>query len=397
MKHEQQEQFLLSLLHEYDWLSSTEAMEQLQVKRRSLFNILNRLRDKGHVIKQSRGKLHLVSEADSYSEINKNIIRYWWILRILQENGNPMTVEEMISAYPSTLDGPVWCMDSLKTVIKEMCDYSLLKEQSDKTYWLFHAPAQIVLTDNIAEELLLNIRNFKSGTPYADTLDQLYIKIMDTCPDILILEEENKYYTQTRASSLSEAKIKSFQDFVCYPYDRYALDITYLSKKNEKILYTIKVGLLIYSEEKDRFYILGSTNEDTILLNMERICDISSTSIPNDLFRCKSYLDMAEEMFDACADPLVHVKVHFDNVYNISEKLQRLCKLRKHATLTRISEQTLLFEDDVRGLNDFANYLRRFGRSVTVIEPPELQEKIHFSVIRALERYRQLQKGDSHE
>ena len=39
------------------------------------------------------------------------------------------------------------------------------------------------------------------------------------------------------------------------------------------------------------------------------------------------------------------------------------------------------------GLGDFANYLRQFGRSVHVIEPASLKDKMNFSIDRTLSRY----------
>ena len=48
-----------------------------------------------------------------------------------------------------------------------------------------------------------------------------------------------------------------------------------------------------------------------------------------------------------------------------------------------------IYEDDIRGLNDFARFLRKFGSSVYVREPEELRKTMVFSLNRTLEKYRE--------
>ena len=50
----------------------------------------------------------------------------------------------------------------------------------------------------------------------------------------------------------------------------------------------------------------------------------------------------------------------------------------------------MIYEDTIRGLQDFAGYLRRFGRSVIVDEPADLKEKMIFSAQRTISRYEEI-------
>ena len=61
---------------------------------------------------------------------------------------------------------------------------------------------------------------------------------------------------------------------------------------------------------------------------------------------------------------------------------------RKNA-LIQVQEDKIVYIDQVSGLSDFANYLRRFGRSVRVIEPLSLKEKMRQSVALSLARYQE--------
>ena len=51
-------------------------------------------------------------------------------------------------------------------------------------------------------------------------------------------------------------------------------------------------------------------------------------------------------------------------------------------------DETFVYEDDLRGMSDFAKYLRRFGRSVKVLEPESLRKMMLDDVERLEEVYR---------
>ena len=130
------------------------------------------------------------------------------------------------------------------------------------------------------------------------------------------------------------------------------------------------------------------------ILNVMKIKNISiARGIKNDIFEPPRYLRMAEEMFQISVDPLVHVKVEFQDFGNIGLKLENLLRKRKNAKLYSCTdgkfEKGYIYEDDIRGLNDFARFLRKFGSSVYVREPEELRKTMVFSLNRTLEKYRE--------
>lgn len=397
MKPEEQELFLLSLLTEQKKVSREVVMEQLHIKRRTLFLLLERLRQKGHIIQQRQGNLFLLSQEETYPEITKDVIRYWWIIKLLQDRGGIMTEEELIRSYPSGTDSTLWCKDTLHTVLGKMCEYSLLKKEDNNTYRLFQAPLQIALSNADAEKLLIKLKDFKKGTPDSELLDHVYEKIEDACPDVFVDNTTVPYYAQTRPSSFSEEKLAAFRRFSTFPYDKYALNINYRTRSGNRRTFLFKTGLFLYSEEKGRFYIVGETDNSDIILDIEQIEGITATDVKHTLFRCNKYMDMAKEMFGISVEGKVHVKVQFDNVFNIREKLERLCETRSTAILTETSDHSLLFEDTIRGLTDFANYLRRFGRSAIVLEPETLRQLMRTSAERTLERYERITKENSHD
>ena len=165
MKPEEQELFLLSLLTEQKKVSREVVMEQLHIKRRTLFLLLERLRQKGHIIQQRQGNLFLLSQEETYPEITKDVIRYWWIIKLLQDRGGTMTEEELIRSYPPGTDSTLWCKDTLHTVLGKTYEYSLLKKEDNNTYRLFQTPLQIALSNADAEKLLIKLKDFKKELP----------------------------------------------------------------------------------------------------------------------------------------------------------------------------------------------------------------------------------------
>mgnify|MGYP003430187793 CR=1 FL=1 len=95
-------------------------------------------------------------------------------------------------------------------------------------------------------------------------------------------------------------------------------------------------------------------------------------------------------MFAISVEDPVHVKVEFDNIFAIKEKVNRLILNRPKASLTE-NGTTLCYEDEVSGLADFASYLRRYGSSCRVIEPESLKNLMKVSAQRILDAYKKLE------
>lgn len=97
-------------------------------------------------------------------------------------------------------------------------------------------------------------------------------------------------------------------------------------------------------------------------------------------------------MFSISTDFPVKVTLSFDDWDNIKDKISALCKQRPNAS-QQYDNQQIIYTDSISGLNDFANYLRQFGKAVHVLEPAELHDKLQESVKKTLDYY----KRSTHE
>ena len=85
----------------------------------------------------------------------------------------------------------------------------------------------------------------------------------------------------------------------------------------------------------------------------------------------------------------VHVKIRISNeTSNILEKIKRDTALRSQTSALYQEGKYYFYEDDILGIQDFRRWLRSYGASITVIEPPELIQDIVGSAQKALSYYK---------
>lgn len=205
-------------------------------------------------------------------------------------------------------------------------------------------------------------------------------------------------------------------------YQNDALSFKYSSSEGKET--TIKffyVGLIIYSKDKDILYILGrqtSYKQSYLICRADRIQWDSLSSANNKSFQEKlandtlfrsdlkqEFEEIKFQMFDISADKKEYIKIKLDYTTTIATEIHNLANKRKHTA--KLSYQTLvgniyynitdiptkeiiafiIYEDTIRGLGSFANYIRKFGDHVTVLENNSLKKQLLHSASRVLDNY----------
>ena len=93
---------------------------------------------------------------------------------------------------------------------------------------------------------------------------------------------------------------------------------------------------------------------------------------------------------------MYHVKVLLQDFGNVVLRFKNLSSIRNKSSIRLIESPPdgciykYVYEDDIRGLDDFARFLRTFGLSVLVMEPPELKEKMKRTYNRVIEKYTEM-------
>lgn len=252
-------------------------------------------------------------------------------------------------------------------------------------------------------ELLQRLKTLPDASPYHGQLESIAQKL-----DVLKVScnldpiSNPSYLTYGKNHEMLEQISQWMKKLSDSNYTEKMIQVTYKTRSGETLTVLFQTGMVIYTVEKAKLYLLGKEyNSDPVLsvkyhtvIDVSSIIRIETTDYANTGYQSEEYKRIYSEMFSISLEDPMQVVIRFDLVANVRRKIQYLKQQRSHASITYFPEENQLeYRDTIRGLSDFANYLRQFGRSVRVIAPAVLKEKMSFSVDRALKRYEE----DDHE
>ncbi len=170
---------------------------------------------------------------------------------------------------------------------------------------------------------------------------------------------------------------------------RFKISFTYGTKTQTRKK-VIPLGL-IYNWFVDDWYLIGRSGRSVQGYPCSRIIDLNiilnETYIyPDDFSRAANY-GLA---WGVDRNKIHQLRVRFDNVYNVAEKVKRTVENRvreNDGNGWEITGDELVYTDQVTGLDELRSWLRRFGSSVEVLEPLELRQRIRQTAAKTLENY----------
>lgn len=266
-----------------------------------------------------------------------------------------------------------------------------------------NAPVLMNIDMDTVDEYLYAIRAFGATYALGNKLKSVEEKLALISGETLRSEDSNYIIIGSKINNnprISEC-LKMFEDI---PYDKYAIKMIVKGRT-----VTIKVGLMVYTADKDKLYIIGKSGKEKY-----RIIDTEEIGVfdkkgetelaievlkdtPNDIYQSEEYIRIYAESFSLSAEPLEHVVVEVKDFGNLKHKFTVLKNQRNRlecrgdmlsAKIYQKDSETFIYEDNIRGMSDFAKYLRRFGRSVKVLEPESLRKMMLDDVARLEEMYR---------
>lgn len=418
------QQQLLEAFRTHETLTINELCDMLNCSRGSVNNYINRLKENGCCIEKYTRHNHtyyyLNQEKSSasihFEPITADILRKYTIVRELQHT--PLSKKELIQKFTpsksnSSAESENCCVlldvqeTKLNALLKDLIDSKELElDTATQTYHLTgrKIPLQLNLDYNGLYDLNLELANLPSGSPLFNELDSIYQKTQQQlgCLDYDEPSVHDHYIISGKkldGLTTIAARLEKLADI---DYKKYVLRISYTNKKGEELSTYFALGKIIYVIEKDSLYLLGKNYSDKtatdesldIIINVARIKDIQPLSFTHDCYNSDYFNKIAESMFSISTKPPVNVVVEFDNFGNIGRKIQYLTYQRRHSASYEIKDNKIIYKDSISGLSDFAAYLRKFGKSVHVIEPQELKDKLEFSVKRTLNRYTEVLENE---
>ena len=260
--------------------------------------------------------------------------------------------------------------------------------------------------------------------PLLDNKHDFPISIYKTA--IKALEYRSNYYISNKKEISTFYKISEYlSQLQKVNYSKNPIRFEYLSSKgNNETVNFFYIGLIAYSADKDELYIIGSSkitkpkyemfSASSIKWDSLKVSDninnfkkIATKEYLNSLK--KDFSTIKDEMFDISCDKPQNISIKIKASNKNIKEFEHLSACRsKTASLKYVYEdgtsflvkqlksnhkiEYLLYNDTIRGIGDFAKYLRGFGDSIVVLSDEKLKSQLISTADRVIENYKYLEK-----
>lgn len=394
---------LLKLFIEKDSLSISDIEKELGFKtRQTIYSYINSLQHMGCVFSKNIHNRHTYYSLEHKDSKEVQLLLY-----------EPLTLKTLrkYSILKKLQNKPVSEKNSLQTTIPDikksqfyelfnelLAEKEIYKSEEDNLFYLTgktFMPTIQVSFDQL-ESLYYQLPALPSTTSHAPQYQSLYKKIAAYFDEPDSDSHIDNYICYGYfPHALNEQTLYIFNQLQSAGFSQNILKITYTSRKNLHYTKTFAVGLIVHVLEKDKLYLVGKDIQNlkkNTVIPIENISHIEKTQTKNNYYLSKEFEDLFDSMFSISTDSPVKVTLSFDDWGNIKDKTSALCKQRPNAS-QQYDNQQIIYTDSISGLNDFANYLRQFGKAVHVLEPAELHDKLQESAKKTLDYY----KRSTHE
>lgn len=373
-------------------------METYQISERAMQLDVKELCKQGYKIKGIKAKQGYVldkqvgAQSGGYFEsADAQKIRMLFIMLILQSSTKGLTAVEIMERLKEhNYDGVSADAKTIQTALGEMETARMIAAFEDRYVVSTNAPIQLALSTTDAIELLNLLETCSKGHHYEKALYEIRKKLT-----IALFNESDEeeiptaYVVYNKKYETAENLSGILEELNRYPFEKKELMITYRNRMKETLTIRYKVGNVVYSVDKDRLYLIGERDGVPAIIHWNSIEKIEVSDKENDIFRNPFYTEITEAMLSVSLEPIMHVKVQFDNMFQIQQKLAHL-KINRPKAVISYEDDKLIYEDEISGLYDFASYLRRFGSGCKVLEPKELRDIMRESAERILGAYEAL-------
>lgn len=391
-------QLLYDAFSEQKELSTSEIMSLLNLRgKSSVANYIASLKDLGIQTGMRTGKngeyLYHIAP-DSVSPAGRVTSSIWkkFIIASLLQNG-PLTKTELWNHYLLSEISLGIRRSAFDQLRNELIHSGDIVVRNRKLYLTGkNIPIIMPLTEQAFIDQMNQLASIPPNEPFRDTLVNIYMKhcllyLEDFSPAANNFLCYGKTYLAQQQINILYGKLNPV------PFDRRVLSVRYRAK-NGILTILFSTGLIVYSVEKNRMYLLGRSHvqntERLTIINLDTVIDIRETDLPNTHYQTQEFRKIYTEMFSISIEPLTHVRVRFQNLPHIEAKLKILSLHRKATCRFAYTGDYILYEDDLRGINDFRNYLRSFGHHYTLLEPLDTAVSIRENLQQHLSVYEEL-------
>lgn len=426
LEMKQREQKALSLLQEKSY-STKELSIELGCEQKTAQRVFSSLREQGYPITKVTGAFRyylpgLVAatwedEDGSVAEGSSANRRRFYILFLINHVGH-LTWEDLTkelspdnktgaararnTAFEDEMDEYMLLVTerTLKKDLEELQSRGFVKQKGS-----YYVPGERLLRIRLGPKklnlLAYLMRDFEQTSPYQAELSSAFYKIIaDDSERISFFDNpylaklnQRKYYLGKpfQASSapgqeynLALLREKLEQAIV----QQRRIRLTYRTDKAKKE-YTVYPLQLCYNGNNDCWYLYALRKLRGGYPHLWRLDRVQDFSLDNYRFQWPEGFHrdaLAEPAWGVGAEKPIKVKVRFEDLFNIRDKVKRQLKERPQDQFYREGEYWI-YEGQISGVDEFLHWLRSFGGSMEILEPPKLRRLVKETARRTLERY----------
>ncbi len=253
-------------------------------------------------------------------------------------------------------------------------------------------PVSWRVDENNAYEYMNILAMMPPGHHSQKLLDSVYKKIsaIYECDD----KDYSSYIVVGRAYSTLNRIHELISVLKSVDYINHLIKIKYIGNTGKVSECIMAVGLVVYSVEKDKIYLIGerrgsgsdvrkeSRNKElTVFIDIERIKEVRPEKGINRSYQNKRFMDLYNRMFSVSNSRIVEeneerVTIKFSDAEYIRDRIQNLCEYRKASgPVIESAEDGLIYSDKIVGLDDFIKFLRQFTGSYEILNSDRLESK----------------------
>lgn len=251
------------------------------------------------------------------------------------------------------------------------------------------------LTPAELEQLAAFIDGHGSKGPFARALESALVKLrlgVSGAAETRLLAKAGKRQTRILIKGPGSDRCGPaavMDSLVAAAEDGRFVEIEYQSPQvPERLRLTVLPAGLVYNWMLDAWYLVAENagTSDVELYRLDRLL----SCLPRQGVASGSGAKIPAYLIQSWGTengPAISVRVRFRPDFGVHDKVRRDAAARPSAILTEEPGGGLLFTDTVRGLGEFSRWLRQYGASAEVLDPPELLELLRAGARRKLERY----------
>lgn len=386
---------LIKLLAKEPWQHTRKSLAQRFVtSEATIKRDLLELTDKGYEFAEN-DKLEFFLQSPGWCELiplKEAALRQMEILQLLQQFKKGLTLAEIEKRVHSGGEGETG-EKTLERMVKDLVSKGLINRQKNE-YCLNPSGILPPLQLNNREKQVFfeALKLTKALSPLPEVIPALEAKLkLSISPD----EGIETVFVQGRTPSHNLRRIHICNALEAAARTHQVVRIFYrrLGEETAQEVQVHPLGI-VYYWVLDKWYLAAETEKGMRTYVIDQILHLELEDEHFESLECfnlEAYYGTSWGIF-RCA-VTTEVKIRFYRTYSTIQRVREELQGRMSCHIEE-DEEGIILTDHVDGIEEIAVWLRAFGSSAQVLEPPELKEKMHQEWAKMLELYDKEGKHD---